>query len=126
MNNEEYVGKNFSWGAFSQLITRLFGLVFFIFMSYVLLEKGMGQYNFISSFVVFWFIISDFGAGSYLYREWSKGDTSIENISYDFNLIFSTKFFIALLIFVPFVITNWFVNRDIFLPLILYYIVSLY
>lgn len=122
MNHEEQAGKNFAWGAFSQLITRIFGLAFFVFLSYVLLEKGMGQYNFISSFVVFWFIISDFGAGSYLYREWSKGNTPIEKIEYDFNLIFSTKFFIALAIFIPFLIINWFINNDIFLALVFYYI----
>ncbi|KKQ40678.1 MAG: Membrane protein involved in the export of O-antigen and teichoic acid [Candidatus Magasanikbacteria bacterium GW2011_GWA2_37_8] len=122
MSHEEQVGKNFAWGAFSQLITRLFGLVFFVFMSHVLLERGMGQYNFISSFVVFWFIISDFGAGSYLYREWSKGDTPIDKIEYDFNLIFSIKFFIAFLVFIPFLIINWFINNDIFFALVLYYI----
>ncbi len=123
MNYEDQVGKNFAWGALSQFVTRVFGLVFFIFMSHVLLEKGMGQYNFISSFVVFWFIISDFGAGSYLYREWSKGKTSIEDISYDFNLIFTAKIIIALLIFIPFLVVNWFVNNDIFLALVLYYTV---
>lgn len=122
MEHELQAGKNFAWGALSQFIIRIFGLVFFLFMSHVLLEKGMGQYNFISSFVVFWFIISDFGASSYLHREWSKGKTSIEEISYDFNLIFFAKSIIALLIFIPFLIVNWFVNNDIFLALVLYYI----
>jgi len=122
MNHEEQTGKNFLWGAFSQIITRLLGLAFFVFMSHILLEKGMGQYNFISSFVVFWFIFADFGAGTYLYREWSKGSTPIEKIEYDFNLMFTVKFFTTIIVIIPFLIVNWFNNRDIFIPLLLFFI----
>lgn len=122
MSHEEQFGKNFIWGAFSQMFTRIFGLFFFVFMSYMLLERGMGQYNFIISFVSFWFIVSDFGVGSYLYREWSRGDLAIRYIEDDFNLVFTMKLVMSGLVFIPFIVTNWFVNRDVFLSLILYYI----
>lgn len=122
MNHEEQVGKNFAWGAISQVVTRVFGLAFFIFMSFVLHEKGMGQYNFISSFVVFWFILSDFGVTSYLFREWSKGSMSEEKIKKDFSLVLTLKLIIASFIFIPFLVVNWIFNQDIFLALILYFI----
>lgn len=122
MNHEEQVGKNFAWSAMSQFIIRIFGLVFFVFMSHILLEKGMGQYNFITSFVSFWFVFSDFGIGNYLYREWSAGDILLEKIKYDFNLIFTLKIATATVIFVPFCIVNWFINKDVLLALILYYV----
>lgn len=121
MNNEEQVGKNFAWGALSQVITRIFGLGFFVFMSHILLEKGMGQYNFIVSFVSFAFLISDFGIGNYLYREWSMGNTTLEQVKTDFNINLTVKLIVSAVVFVPFCIINWFINRDIFLPLTLYF-----
>ena len=122
MNHEELVGKNFAWGAFSQIITRLFGLGFFVFMSYMLLEKGMGQYNFIAAFVPFWFVLSDFGISNYLYREWSKGILTVEQMKHDFNLILTMKFAMSFVIFIPFCIVNWFINNDIFFAVILYFV----
>lgn len=122
MNHEEQLGKNFAWGTISQIATRILGLVFFVYMSYVLKERGMGQYNFISSFVVLWFIISDFGAGGFLYREWSKGLTDQKIIEKDFNLVFTMRLIVALLIFIPFFFINWFINKDIIVSLVLYYI----
>lgn len=122
MGHEEQVGKNFAWGALSQIVTRLFGLAFFVFMSYVLHEKGMGQYNFVTSFVPFWLMFSDFGITGYLYREWSKGTFGIEKIKHDFNTILTLKFIVSCAIFIPFCIANWYLNRDIFFALILFYI----
>lgn len=122
MNHEEQVGKNFAWGALSQIVTRLFGLAFFVFMSYVLLEKGMGQYNFIVSFAVIWFTFSDFGITGYIYREWSKGERTPDDIKSDFNLILTIKLISSAIIFVPFCLVSWYLNRDIFFVSALYYI----
>ncbi|PIR76622.1 MAG: hypothetical protein COU32_00970 [Candidatus Magasanikbacteria bacterium CG10_big_fil_rev_8_21_14_0_10_42_10] len=121
MNHEEQVGKNFAWTSLSQFVTRLFGLGFFIYMSHVLLEKGMGQYSFITTFTTFWFILSDFGISSYLYREWSKGNVLIEKIQEDFNVVLTLKLLMAACVFLPFVVINWFINSEILWPLILYY-----
>jgi len=122
VDHKEQAGKNFAWGAFSQMITRVFGLGFFVFMSYFLLEKGMGQYNFISSFVPFWFVLSDFGISGYLYREWSAGLIDLDKIRYDFNLVLTLKLIMSVIIFIPFCIVNWFINQEIFFALVLYYI----
>lgn len=121
MDHEEQVGKNFAWGFFSQLITRLFGFVFFVFMSHILLERGMGQYNFVVAFVAFWFILSDFGVSNFLYREWSKGEIAIAKIKDDFNVAFTLKSIVSLLIFIPFILVSWYVNNEIFLASLLYY-----
>lgn len=122
MNHEEQVGKNVAWSTISQIVTRVLGLIFFVYMSYVLKEKGMGQYNFISSFVVFWFIISDFGAGGFLYREWSRGDIDQKFVEKDFNLVFTMRLIVATIIFIPFLIVNLLFNREIIFSLVFYYI----
>ncbi len=122
MNHEEQMSKNFAWSTISQIATRVLGLAFFVYMSYMLKEKGIGQYNFISSFVVFWFIISDFGAGGFLYREWSRGDVEQKSIEKDFNLVFTMRLIVASFIFIPFFITNWFLNKEIIISLVLYYL----
>jgi O-antigen/teichoic acid export membrane protein len=126
MDHELQAGKNIAWGAISQIVLRLFGLVFFVYMTYRLQETGMGQYGFVTSFVVFWFIISDFGAGSYLYREWAAGDKKIDEIEKDFNIVFTMRFFISLVVFIPFLIINYYSNQGILLPLILFFIVSFF
>lgn len=126
MNHELQAGKNIAWGVVSQVFLRLFGLVFFVFMTYRLREAGMGEYGFVTSFVLFWFLISDFGAGGYLYREWSKGDNEIKKIEKDFNIVFSLRFFVGLIVFIPFIIINYYINRDLLGPLVLFFIVTFF
>ncbi len=126
MDHELQAGKNIAWGAVSQIFLRIFGLVFFVYMTYRLQEAGMGQYGFVTSFVLFWFIVSDFGAGSYLYREWSRGDKKIPEIEKDFNIVFTLRFFISLIVFIPFLIINYYINREVLLPLVLFFITTFF
>lgn len=126
MDHELQAGKNIAWGAVSQIFLRIFGLVFFVFMTYRLRETGMGQYGFVTSFVLFWFLVCDFGAGGYLYREWSKGDKSVAEVEKDFNVVFTMRFFISLAVFIPFLIINYFINREVLLPLALFFAVTFF
>jgi len=126
MDHELQAGKNIAWGAVSQLVLRVFGLVFFIFMTYRLKASGMGQYGFVTSFVLFWFIVSDFGAGGYLYREWSRGDKTVPEVEKDFNVVFTMRFFISLIVFIPFLIINYYINQELLLPLALFFAVTFF
>ena len=126
MDHELQAGKNIAWGAVSQIFLRIFGLAFFVYMTYRLQETGMGQYGFVTSFVLFWFIVSDFGAGGYLYREWSRGDKSIPEVEKDFNVVFTMRFFISLIVFIPFLIINYYINREVLLPLALFFAVTFF
>jgi O-antigen/teichoic acid export membrane protein len=126
MDHELQAGKNIAWGAISQIFLRIFGLAFFVYMTYRLRETGIGQYGFVTSFVLFWFIVSDFGAGGYLYREWSKGDKKIDEVEKDFNIVFTMRFFISLVVFIPFLIINYYINHEVLLPLALFFAVTFF
>lgn len=122
MNYESQAGKNFLWLLIAQIFARISGAVFFIFLAFRLGDLGIGQYGFIASFVPFWFILPDFGAGSYLYREWSKGNKKIEEISRDFNILLTSRFLIVIILFFIFLFYNYFFNKEILFPLILYFL----
>jgi len=122
MDYNQQAGKNFIWLTVAQAAVRVLGLVFYLFLAYKLREQGIGEYNFIGSFVPFWFIVIDFGAGEYLYREWTKRQLPKEEIEKDFNILFTTRFFITVAVFIPFVVINYFINRQIVLPLALFYV----
>lgn len=126
MEHELQAGKNIAWGAISQLVLRVFGLFFFVYMTYRLQETGMGQYGFVTSFVLFWFIISDFGAGGYLYREWSKGDKTAAEVEKDFKIAFTMRLVMSLAIFIPFLIINYYINRELLLPLVIFFITTVF
>lgn len=121
-DHELRAGKNIIWNAIGQVALRLLGFVFFIYLSSRLLEAGMGKYGFIGSFVVPWFIFSDFGIGGHLFREWAKKEKPFSEIEDDFYLDFTLRFMMASLVFVPFIIINYYINNEIFFPLILAYI----
>ncbi|MFA6547760.1 MAG: flippase [Candidatus Magasanikbacteria bacterium] len=122
MDNELQAGKNFAWSLFSQFFLRILGLVFFVLMSHLLGDVGMGQYNFISSFVIMWFIFLDFGASGHLYREWSKSPKTFNQIEDDFFLIFTLRLITVLILFVPFFFVNYFSNFRILLALITFFV----
>lgn len=124
MDNELQAGKNFTWSLFSQFILRILGLAFFILMSHLLGDTGMGQYNFISSFVIMWFIFLDFGASGHLYREWSKSPKTFSQIEDDFFLIFTFRLITVLILFVPFFFVNYFSNFRILLALITFFVTT--
>ncbi len=121
-DHELRAGKNIIWNAIGQAVLRLLGFVFFVYLSSRLLEAGMGKYGFIGSFVVPWFIFSDFGIGGHLFREWAKKEKPFSEIEDDFYLDFTLRFVMASLVFVPFIIVNYFINNEILVPLILAYI----
>lgn len=113
MDIDKQAGKNFAWLSTAQVGIRILGAAFFFFLSYILKDKGLGQYSFVSSLVPFWFILVDFGAGSYLYREWTHGKDDLNTMNKDFNILFTTRLIIISLLFIPFVIINYFSNRDV-------------
>ncbi len=121
-DHELRAGKNIIWNAIGQAALRLLGFVFFVYLSSRLFEAGMGKYGFIGSFVVPWFIFSDFGIGGHLFREWAKKEKPFSEIEDDFYLDFTLRFIMASVVFVPFIIINYFINSEIFAPLILAYI----
>jgi|GEM_PF-1279421 O-antigen/teichoic acid export membrane protein len=114
-------GRNIIWGVIGQVVLRLLGFVYFIFISSRLLESGMGKYGFIGSFVVMWFIFSDFGIGGYLFREWSKKEKPFSEIENDFYHVFTIRLLMASIVFLPFLVINYFVNKEILLALALAY-----
>ncbi|MFA5770936.1 MAG: oligosaccharide flippase family protein [Patescibacteria group bacterium] len=122
MDNELQAGKNFAWSLFSQFFLRILGLAFFVLMSNLLGDVGMGQYNFISSFVIMWFIFLDFGASGHLYREWSKSPKTFNQIEDDFFLIFTLRLITVLILFVPFFFVNYFSNFRILLALVTFFV----
>lgn len=120
IDTNEQAGKNFAWLSLAQIGTRVLGAAFFLFLTYKLKDSGIGVYSFISSFVPFWFIIIDFGGGEYLYREWARGK-SRDTIEHDFFVIFTARLILLCLTLVPFVLVNFFINREILLPLLVFY-----
>ena len=122
MDHNLQAGKNFAWMSVAQVMMRVLGLGFFILMSFLLGERGVGQYGFIASFTLFWFLIIDLGAAGHLYRVWSKGKSTLKEVEYDFNIVFTFRLVITLLIFVPFAIVNYYINADVFIPMILFFI----
>src|SRR3989339_538411 len=122
MDNELQAGKNFAWSLFSQFFLRILGLAFFVLMSHLLGDTGMGQYNFITSFVIMWFIFLDFGASGHLYREWSKKPKTFIQIEDDFFLIFTLRLLTVLILFIPFFLVNYFSNFRILFALITFFI----
>jgi O-antigen/teichoic acid export membrane protein len=117
MDYEEQAAKNLTWVSIAQTILRVFGLAFFILLSFLLGEKGVGEYSFVSSFVVLWFIFIDFGMVGFLYREWSKQKDNLEVMQKDFNLVFTIRIILIFFIFLFFSIFNYFFNKDLLLPL---------
>lgn len=122
MDIDKQAGKNFAWLSTAQVGIRILGAAFFFFLSYILKDKGLGQYSFVSSLVPFWFILVDFGAGSYLYREWTHGKDDLDTMNRDFNILFTTRLIIISFLFIPFVAINYFSNRDILGSMILLFI----
>jgi O-antigen/teichoic acid export membrane protein len=119
MDHELQAGKNFAWATLAQFVLRILGLAFFILMSYFLKEAGMGKYNFITSFVLFWFLFVGFGTGGYLGREWAKKKIEFKEIEHDFYVVLTLQLFVSFIIFIPFLIINYFLNKDIYFPLII-------
>lgn len=126
MDHELQTGKNFAWSAVAQFIVRLAGLALFVSMSYWLKEGGMGKYNFAFSFTTFWFIIVDFGAVGHLLREWAKHKKEFKEVEDDFFAVFTMRLIMSAVIFVPFLVVNYFINRDLFLVLILAFVSLLF
>lgn len=124
MDYQEQAGKNFLWLTIAQAGVRVLGIAFYLFLAYKLLDEGLGQYNFISSFVPFWFIIIDFGGGDYLYREWAKRQPEQRDMERDFDILFTVRFCITTAVFFVFLGVNYFVNREVLLPLALFYLSS--
>jgi O-antigen/teichoic acid export membrane protein len=122
MDEHNQVGKNFAWLSIAQFSVRLIGAAFYFFLSYRLREAGLGEYNFISSFVPLWFLFTDFGASSYLYREWAKQRTSKEEVTRDFNVLFSCCSVITLGVFASFIGVNFFINREVLFPMVIFFI----
>lgn len=122
MDHNQQVGKNFAWLSIAQFSVRLIGAGFYFFLSYRLREAGLGEYNFISSFVPLWFLFTDFGASSYLYREWAKQRTTKEEVARDFNILFSCCSVITLGVFLSFLGVNYFINREVFLPMVIFFV----
>lgn len=117
--HELQASKNFIWLSISQIIVRIVGLFFYLFLAYKLQDSGLGVYNFISSFVPLWFLFIDFGAGDFLYREWTKHKQSEIEIQYNFNILFTSRLMMSGIIMAFFLVLNWFINNDIILPLII-------
>lgn len=122
MDHELQAGKNFAWATISQFVLRILGLAFFILMSYYLKETGMGKYNFVTSFVLFWFLFVGFGTGGYLAREWAKKKFEFKEVEHDFYIVFTLQLIVSFVIFIPFLLINYYINRDIYLPLIIGFI----
>lgn len=122
MDIDKQAGKNFAWLSTAQVGIRILGAAFFFFLSYILKDTGLGQYSFVASLVPFWFILVDFGAGGYLYREWTRGEDDLKTMDRDFNILFTTRLIIISLVFLPFVAINYRSNRDILGSLILLFV----
>lgn len=122
MDIDKQASKNFAWLSTAQVGIRILGAAFFFFLSYILKDTGLGQYSFVASLVPFWFILVDFGAGSYLYREWTHGKDDLKTMDRDFNILFTTRLIIISLLFIPFVAVNYFSNRDVLSSLVVFFI----
>lgn len=122
MDINKQAGKNFAWLSTAQVGIRILGAAFFFFLSYILGDAGLGQYSFVASLVPFWFILVDFGAGGYLYREWTHGKDDLKEMDRDFNILFTTRLIIISLLFVPFILSNYFSNRDVLGSLVIFFI----
>ena len=122
MDHNEQAGKNFAWLSIAQLGTRIFGAAFFIFLSYKLREAGVGEYSFVAAFVPFWFLVVDFGGGGYLFREWTHGKKTRPEIENDFHQLFTLRLLLVSCVAVPFLIVNYYINRQVYGSLILFYI----
>lgn len=122
MDIEKQAGKNFAWLSTAQIGIRVLGAAFFFFLSYILKDTGLGQYSFIASLVPFWFILVDFGASGYLYREWTRGQDDLKTMGRDFNILFTTRLIIISAVFLPFVAINYRSNRDILGSLVLLFV----
>lgn len=125
MDHNEQAGKNFAWLSVAQIGTRIFGAAFFIFLSYKLKEAGVGEYGFVAAFVPFWFLVVDFGGGGYLFREWTHGKKTHSEIENDFHQLFTLRLILVSVVAVPFLIVNYYINRQVYFSLILFY-VSMY
>jgi O-antigen/teichoic acid export membrane protein len=122
LDHNEQAGKNFAWLSIAQIGTRIFGAAFFIFLSYKLKEIGVGEYGFVSAFVPFWFLIVDFGGGGYIFREWTNGKKTYQQIKNDFHQLFTLRLIIVSLVAIPFLIVNYYSNRQVLSSLILFYV----
>jgi O-antigen/teichoic acid export membrane protein len=121
MDYSDQVGKNFAWLSVAQFATRLLGAAFYIFLSFKLLATGLGEYGFVSSFVPLWFLFSDFGISSYLYREWSRGGYTQEQANRDYNIMFAFTSTLVIVMFVVFLGVNFFINHQVLPSLILFF-----
>jgi O-antigen/teichoic acid export membrane protein len=122
MDYNEQAGKNFAWLSMAQLGIRIFGVAFFVFLSYKLREVGVGEYSFVTAFVPFWFLVIDFGGGSYLFREWTHGQKTESEIESDFNQLFTLRLILVSIVAIPFLVVNYYINRQVYFSLILFYI----
>lgn len=122
MDHNEQAGKNFAWLSLSQIAARFLGAAFFIFLSYKLKETGVGEYSFVAAFVPIWFLAVDFGGGSYLFREWTTGNKTGSEIKDDFHRLFTLRLILVAVVGVPFLLINYYINRQVFGSLILFFI----
>jgi O-antigen/teichoic acid export membrane protein len=122
MDYNQQAGKNFIWLSAAQVVVRILAVAFFVLMSYRIHEQGVGIYNFVGSFVPFWFLLVDLGAGNFLYREWTKGKSNPEDIARDYNVLFTIRCLLALVVLLPFLVINYYINRSILWSLALFFI----
>ncbi|OGM93299.1 hypothetical protein A2333_01470 [Candidatus Wolfebacteria bacterium RIFOXYB2_FULL_49_7] len=122
MDIDKQAGKNFAWLSTAQVGIRIVGAAFFFFLSRILGDAGLGQYSFVASLVPFWFIIVDFGASGYLYREWTHGKDDLQTMNRDFNILFTTRLIVLSIAFIPFFVVNYISNRDVLSSLIILFV----
>lgn len=116
--------KNTGWVGAGTLIESVCSYIIIILITRHLGVDGLGQYTFLTSFSILFFILADFGLSNLLVKEVSKNE---EGATHYLSKIFSLKIFLGLLVFVIYFFVLFFLNKpDLFLPLVIFGFIALF
>ena len=106
---KQTIFKNTFWLALAEAITNFSKLFLIVYVARIFGATEYGKFTFALSFVSLFSILSDFGLGSLIIREFSKEKKDTE----EFSSVFSLKLILSLITLILILFGSFFITEDI-------------
>lgn len=117
MNIFKTIFKNTSWLVFSEVITKVIGLILTILIARYFGTDGFGIYSFVLAFAMLFTVLSDFGLATITTRDLSKDKKQTEKYINNISII---KIFLSMITLLLIITTIQFFNKTLEITFLVY------